>query len=361
MNKRTIDQKEYEQEREENIGKKYKYDNPKLVDNHQKPRIIKDCIYGHILIPFLCSSFMDVPEFQRLRRVRQLGMAHYTYPSAVHTRFEHSLGVMHLAGKMVDQLRKFVEISNRTKELIQLAGMYHDIGHFAFSHLFDATLKIFSQNETNSKIPEIFKIVNHEERSVFFLSQVNSRLQLLNLNEEKFVIDLIRGHVAEKEQSYLYQIVCNQECGIDVDKMDYLRRDAYHTGFPGFQSDYIILNALINQEKHIAFRSKTKSDINDLFNTRTKMHINVYQHHTSKELDKIHFCIMKRLGSRLFLYGSVTDDYNIDTLIRTSPDLSDLVKCIEYRNLHHECENCKEYGLEPNILESGTLSKVLFE
>lgn len=136
----------------------------------QTTKIIKDCIYGHITVSKLCVAFMDVSEFQRLRRVRQLGVAHYAYPSAVHTRFEHSLGVMHLAGKFVDQLRNYVQISDRTKELIQLAGMYHDIGHLAFSHLFDLFL---SNLPEGASVSNFFDLHDHEDRSLFFVRLVN--------------------------------------------------------------------------------------------------------------------------------------------------------------------------------------------
>lgn len=327
-----------------------------------KTRIIKDCIYGHFAIPPLCAQFMDVPEFQRLRRVRQLGLVHYIYPSATHTRFEHSIGTMYMAGKMVDQLRKFVEIDEKTKHLIQLAGLYHDVGHFAFSHLFDSTLKLFSENDKNDVLHDIFKITDHEHRSIYFLTKVNQRLGILSPSEETFVTNLIKGHVpeSEKDLTYLYQIICNAESGIDVDKMDYLRRDAYHTGFPGFQSDYIIINAVIDSDHHIAFRSKARTDIQDLYNTRIKMHTNVYQHHTSKDLEKIYYCAMKRMGQRLFAYGEKTDDFNIDTLIRECPDLVDLVEIIEYRKLHHECKNCKEYSPRLSIPGSGTIDMVRF-
>ena len=92
--------------------------------------IIKDCIYRFIQVPDLCKSFIDTVEFQRLRHIKQLGLVQFTYPSAAHSRFEHSLGVMHLAGVGAD-------ISQREKELLQLAGLLHDVGHMAFSHLFD--------------------------------------------------------------------------------------------------------------------------------------------------------------------------------------------------------------------------------
>ena len=79
---------------------------------------IKDCIYRFISVPDICIPFINHPIFQSLRRKRQLGMAHYLYPSAVHTRFEHSLGVMHLAGVVAKQLK----LSKRNTELVQLAG-----------------------------------------------------------------------------------------------------------------------------------------------------------------------------------------------------------------------------------------------
>lgn len=320
-------------------------------------KIIKDCIYGHIIVPALCIAFMDVPEFQRLRRVRQLGMAHYAYPSAVHTRFEHSLGVMYLSGRMVDQLRKCAYISDRTKELIQLAGMYHDIGHFAYSHLFDVFL---SRLEDTSTIPEIFQIKDHEDRSLYFLRKVNKRLKLLTEEEEIFVCNAIIGHVPEGNPSYLYEIVCNRECGIDVDKMDYLKRDSFHSGFPGFQSEYIMINTLIDSEMHIAFNRKVHNDILDLFSTRQRMFENVYQHHTALRMDKIYFCLLKRLGYNLFKYGDQTDDYNIDTLIRNSDVTMGLIDQVDNRNLDHECDFCHCYKPTKFIKQSGTIEKVRF-
>ena len=319
-------------------------------------KIIKDCIYGHIMIPPLCQAFMDVPEFQRLRRIRQLGMAHYAYPSAVHTRFEHSLGVMHLAGKMVDQLRNYAVISDHRRSLIQLAGLYHDIGHFAYSHLFDAFLSKVNLEDS----PEIFKHKDHEERSLYFLRKVNNRLKLLDSEEETFVINAIRGHVPDGHPSYLYQIVCNNLCGIDVDKLDYLRRDSYHSGLPGFESDYIIFNAIVDPEGNIAFRKKAYNDVRDVFITRTRMFEKVYQHHTARKMDKIHFCLLKRLGPDLFQYGDKTDDYNIETLIRNHEDLAELVNDMECRILDHNCEHCQEYTPVKSVPNSGAIDRVRF-
>lgn len=321
----------------------------------QGHKMIKDCIYGHIKIPSLCVKFMDVPEFQRLRRVRQLGVVHYAYPSAVHTRFEHSLGVMHFAGKMVDQLRNYVDISERRKELIQLAGMYHDIGHFAYSHLFDVFLA-----KANIVEPPIMKIHDHEDRSLYFLRKVNSRLKLLDTVEENFVANAIEGIVREGEPAYQYQIVCNKECGVDVDKLDFLHRDSYHTGFPQFQGDYILLSATVPISGHLAFKRKAYEDLKDLFEVRRRLFACVYKHHTAVKIDKIHYCMMKRMGSKLFQYGERTDDYNIETLFRNSPETADLIQAIETRDIEHECSICQEYQPGKVVKKSGQVEDVRF-
>lgn len=321
-------------------------------------KIIKDCIYGHIHVPELCVKFMDVPEFQRLRRVRQLSMAHYVYPSASHTRFEHSVGVMHMAGRMIDQMRNFTEISDKIKELVQLGGMYHDIGHLAYSHLFDRFLKF---NVINDDVDDVFRLKKHEERSVFFLEQVNKRLQLLADDELLLVKNIILGNVpTDTPNPFLYEIVCNSQCGLDVDRLDYINRDSMHTGLPGFQSDYIILNAVIDKDGHLAFREKAKRDIYDMYEARHRMYENVYQHHTSLKMNKLYYCMLKRLGSKTFKYGQNTDDFNIETLLRSSEQTQDLILQIDTRVLAHECENCNDFNCIKKYRPSGCITQVRF-
>ena len=326
-----------------------------------KIKIIKDCIYGHIIIPCLCIEFMDAPEFQRLRRVRQLGMAHYVYPSATHTRFEHSLGVMYMTGRMVDQLRNFVEISDRKKELIQLGGLYHDVGHFAYSHLFDKFLK---KIKIEDDVDPIFKLKDHEERSVFFLRQVNNRIKLLTEDEIIFVENVIMGNIPEgTKEPFLYEIVCNAKCGLDMDRVDYINRDSMHTGLPGFQSDYIILNTVINENNCLAFKEKARRDIYDMYESRHRMYQNVYRHHTSLKMDKIYYCMLKRLAlnnGEIFKYGQNTDDFNIETVLRNSDETKELIKQIDHRDLIHECENCRDFLCSERYIPSGSIDDVNF-
>lgn len=318
-------------------------------------KIIKDCIYGHIYIPPICQQFIDVPEFQRLRRVKQLGMVYYAYPSAVNTRFEHSIGVMHLAGKVVDTLRKFVDIDERTKLLIQLAGLYHDIGHFAFSHLFDNVLA-----KIDVEPDSIFALKHHEDRSIYFLNKVNNRLNLLNPEEIEFITACIKGTSLSKYPPYLFEIISDSRCGLDVDRQDYIMRDSNRCGFPAFQSEYIILNMVITPCFHIGFKNKLRRDIMDFYDTRRRMYENVYFHHTTRKIDKIYFCMMKRLGLELFKYGELTDDYNIETLLRFHDATKDLMQCIDNRKLDHNCSICEEYTLDKHMKFEIDMDAILF-
>ncbi len=326
------------------------------------PKVIKDNIHGHIPIPKLCLQFMNVPEFQRLRRVKQLGVVHYSYPCAVHTRFSHSIGVMHLAGKVVDQLRNFVHIGERTKTLIQLAGLYHDIGHFAFSHLFDTFLETTDTTDTagTSDVSVVFSLKHHEDRSVYFLKGVNDRLGLLTPGEVTFVELCIRGDTMKGYPSYLFEIVSNSISGLDVDRQDYINRDAKECGFPSFQSDYIIHNMAITSTGHIGVRHKAKGDVKDFFDTRTRMYMSVYFHHTSLKVEKMVWCMMKRLGTELFKYGEATDDYNIETLLRMSDVTKDTMLELDSRHLEHECDVCRQYRHHSKTLDIDWLERVLW-
>src|SRR5690606_27701127 len=165
---------------------------------------------------------------------------------------------------------------------------------------------------------------HHEDRSIFLLRHENANLKLLTDVELQFVQNVILGVAPEADPNiYLYEIVANKLCGLDVDKMDYLRRDTYHTGLPNFQSMYIISCMVVGPQNHIAFQSKARVDIEDLYLTRYRLFCQVYQHHTVQKICKIYKCAMKRLGLKLFQYGVMTDDMNVETLLRFTPESRD--------------------------------------
>jgi HD superfamily phosphohydrolase len=173
---------------------------------------IKDPIYGYINITEEDKKLIDTPYFQRLRRIRQLPLADYVYPSAVHTRFEHSLGVAHLAMNIMINLP--VEIEEDEAKIVRFASLLHDIGHGPFSHLFEVFLiKYFG--------------LNHEQvgREIVIRSEIADILKDIGINPVE-IGNLIVGESFSLKK-YLQQIV---KSGIDADKLDFIKRDNFHSG-----------------------------------------------------------------------------------------------------------------------------------
>jgi HD superfamily phosphohydrolase len=230
---------------------------------------IKDCIHRLINIPTICKQFIDTPEFQRLRHIKQLGLAYLVYPSAVHSRFEHSIGVMHLAGIVIDNLITHgADISIRDKELVQIAGLLHDVGHIAFSHLFDYMLE------------EKGISVLHEERSIIILRSINTRINVLSEGELIKISYMIKGIIPEmSNKKFLYEIINNKAFGLDVDRLDYLQRDLFHTGMGTFQPDYLI-SCLRIKNNRLSLLNKGKEDLESLYETRKRLLTLICRHKT---------------------------------------------------------------------------------
>ncbi len=172
-----------------------------------KQKIINDPVYGFISIPFdIVFDLIEHPFFQRLRRIRQLGLTCFVYPGANHTRFQHAIGAMHLMGMAIDIIRsKGHEISREEAEAVTIAILLHDIGHGPFSHGLE-----------NS----IIEGINHEEISLLFMKRLNN---IFN-GKLELAIKIYTGSYPKK---FLHQLVDSQ---LDMDRLDYLRRDSFFTG-----------------------------------------------------------------------------------------------------------------------------------
>jgi len=293
--------------------------------------LIKDCIYLFIDVPEICQKFIDHPLFQRLRRIYQLGVVKYVFPTATHTRFEHSIGTMYLAGKVIDVLRKYTEITEREKHLVMLAGLLHDIGHICFSHLAE-----------NSMLKNIFGPESHEQRSVRFIKRINSELGLLSAFEIEQVANMILGTISENtDKPFLYEIVNNKTSDIDVDKMDYLRRDAYHTRLLEFIPTYIIDNMYVDCDLHLQIKEKASNDICNMFITRKKMFYDVYYHKTVRKIENIFMCMILQLNKKNLLDPQNIHNYD-DHFMETFFNLEckELFEQLCYRNLNHKCDIC---------------------
>lgn len=236
---------------------------------------MRDPLYGMIEIPEIAALFIDTVEFERLRNIKQLGICYYIYHSATHTRFEHSLGVCHLASKVCDKLKD--HISPRNKQLVCLAALWHDVGHMSFSHLMDSFL-----NERSDS-----KLVEHEYRSIEALKVANKSLGYPLSNTEVTVVSkMILGDSSDESNPFLFQIVSNKRCGLDIDRLDYLQRDTYHAGHAGFQPDYII-DCLEIRDNELAVKEKAREELLNMFQTRRRLFKVIYHHKTTSRLEEM--------------------------------------------------------------------------
>jgi len=184
------------------------------------PIEIRDPIHGFIKFSSIETNVINTRAFQRLRRIRQLALASLVYPGALHTRFEHSLGVMHLAGRLYDQVMRHRSDSEELRA-VRLAALLHDIGHGPFSHVSESVLKRHSKKakERASRTEEI-----HEALTCDLIEQCDELSSLLDRTTMKLVIDLLSGRCGDKT---LTGIITGP---LDADKLDYLLRDSYYCG-----------------------------------------------------------------------------------------------------------------------------------
>lgn len=248
-------------------------------------------IHNSIRVSSMAIKIINTWEFQRLRHIKQLGLCHYIYPSATHTRFEHSIGVYHLAGLMIEKIlyqypdKKFLipEISNepinlnyKISECIKIAGLCHDIGHGPFSHIFDDILL------KNSVHPNRL----HEARSCLIVDiickrELSNELDNAHIAFIKSIINPEKHHLGA-----LYQIVSNKLNGIDVDKFDYLARDTKNLNMcNGFNSYRLTNEFIIDNNDNIAYPKHCSTDVYELFHCRYLMHKKVYNHKTVKLIE----------------------------------------------------------------------------
>mmetsp|Transcript_42824 Transcript_42824/g.128549 ORF Transcript_42824/g.128549 Transcript_42824/m.128549 type:complete len:548 (-) Transcript_42824:301-1944(-) len=245
-------------------------------------------VHGFMRFDATCISVIDTPQFQRLRDLKQLGCAHYVFPTATHTRFDHSLGVCHLANHFAQHI-----YSMQGKELgmdkadilcVALAGLCHDLGHGPFSHVFDHEL-LRAKGITDWK---------HEDMSCRILDVIMEGLpEQLALGEcdvarVKAMIDP-EGQKASCSTAsgsrYLYDIVSNERNSVDVDKFDYLARDSYHCGVK-ITFDHkrpMAYSKVLGDE--VCFKQSEYQALHELFHSRELMTRQVYTHRKAKSVE----------------------------------------------------------------------------
>ncbi|MDQ7960642.1 HD domain-containing protein [Flavobacterium lindanitolerans] len=237
-----------------------------------KLKIFNDPIYGFITIPdTLLYDLIQHPYFQRLRRISQMGLSYLVYPGAHHTRFHHALGCMHIMQKAVEVLRyKGVIISNEEEKALYIAILLHDIGHGPFSHAMEHS---------------IVENVNHEAISLLFMNKLNEEFD----GQLTLAIRVFKG---EYHRKFMLQLISSQ---LDMDRMDYLRRDSFYSGVAegNINSDRLIQmmnvvdDVLVIEEKGIY-------SVEKFLMARRLMYWQAYLHKTSLVAENMLVRVLKR-------------------------------------------------------------------
>ena len=249
-----------------------------------KKKIINDPVYGFINIPSaIIFDIISHPYFQRLRYIKQLGMTHLVYPGALHTRFHHALGAMHLMSLAIEVLRgKGHHISSEEEEAATIAILLHDIGHGPFSHALEHSL-------VNG--------IRHEDISMLFMEKLNVEFD----GRLTPAIDIFKGKYHKR---YLAQLVSGQ---LDLDRMDYLNRDSFFTGVSeGVISFDRIIKMFNVLDDDLVIEEKGIYSIENFLIARRLMYWQVYLHKTVVAGEQVLVKILKRAkelsaqGTKLF-------------------------------------------------------------
>lgn len=238
-----------------------------------KNKIINDPVYGFLTVPSpLVFDVIQHPYFQRLRRIRQLGLSEVVYPGATHTRFHHALGALNLMVRAIDTLRiKGVEISDEEAEAAWLGILLHDVGHGPYSHTLEHS---------------IIEGVSHEKISMLIMQRLNrefgGRLDL--------AMRVFRGEYHDKP--FLSQLISSQ---LDMDRLDYLQRDSFYTGVhEGVVGGDRIINMLNVHNGQLVVEEKGIYSIEKFLVARRLMYWQVYLHKTAIAADELLIAILQR-------------------------------------------------------------------
>mmetsp|Transcript_20030 Transcript_20030/g.60559 ORF Transcript_20030/g.60559 Transcript_20030/m.60559 type:complete len:555 (+) Transcript_20030:346-2010(+) len=272
-------------------------DSHSLTAGHKVSKEFNDHVHGLIRLDAVCMHVIDTPHYQRLRDLKQLGLSYFVFPSASHNRFEHCLGVAHLAEQMAERIRsaqgRELGITRRDVETVELAGLCHDLGHGPYSHVFDS--------EFLKRVGVPHGSWSHEAMSVKILKSIKGRLQVEYGDDraEEFLPDVqvqqvealimagdkpsLRG--AHDLNPALYDIVANGLNGIDVDKVDYLMRDSKMCGVRTSCDYDRVMQHIKVIDNEICFKSSLYHSVYELFHDRAMMHSKVYHHRKAKAIE----------------------------------------------------------------------------
>jgi HD superfamily phosphohydrolase len=272
---------------------------------------IKDSVHDHIAVEEIAADLLDTPAVQRLRRIRQLGTVGLVYPSANHTRFEHSLGVYHLARAALDRLG----IEGRRRKRLEAAAILHDVGHTPFSHNVESVVA----RRTGRMHDEVDDLLEEGEIA---------RVLALHDVDPAAVTDLIAG------EGEFGQLVSGE---LDVDRMDYLVRDAHHTGVPyGTIDTGRLVRELRFVDGELVLAEGNVQTAESLLVARSLMNPVVYNHHVAR----ISKAMLRRGTETLLEAGEMTagelrrmDDSDLLVSLRSTAETAEIARRLDTRTL----------------------------
>ncbi|WP_396611964.1 HD domain-containing protein [Haloferax sp. S1W] len=273
---------------------------------------IKDSVHDHIEVTGVAEALLDTPEMQRLRRIKQLGTVQLVYPSANHTRFEHSLGVYHLASRALSHLG----IEGDAAAHIEAAALLHDVGHGPYSH----NIEDVTHRHTGKYHDDVEELVTR--------GTVGSVLDDHGLDPKR-VARLVAG------DAKFGQLVSGE---LDVDRMDYLVRDAHHTGVPYGTIDHErLIRELTFVDGELVLAEGNVQTAESLLLARALMNPTVYAHHVAR----ISKAMLRRASERLLAEPDIDayelrrmDDYDLLVGLRLNPSTSEFAERLATRDLY---------------------------
>ena len=273
---------------------------------------IKDRVHDHIQVDGVAAALLETQPVQRLRHIKQLGTVHLVYPSANHTRFEHSLGVYHLADRALDHL----DIDGVSAERLRAAALLHDVGHGPYSH----NIESVTHRHTGKYHDEVHGLLGSGD--------VGEVLDDHGLDPSR-IADLVAG------DGQYGQLVSGE---LDVDRMDYLVRDAHHTGVPYGTIDHErLVRQLTFVDGELVLAEGNVQTAESLLLARALMNPTVYQHHVAR----IAKAMLRRGAERLLDLTETTaadlrrmDDHDLLVALRTTPATTELARRLRTRDLY---------------------------
>jgi len=307
---------------------------------------IKDPVHGYVYITEAEKDVIDSYPMQRLRRLRQLAGSEYVYPGANHTRFEHCLGVMYLAGKVLENPHISQLISEEEEDVCRIAALLHDVGHGPFSHVFEGVL-IKNLDKT------------HEDLTTWIIkkSEVADKLEKMGYDPEE-VGELAVGKLHKKDRAFLDQIISS---AVDVDKQDFIVRDTYHTGAEyGFIDVFRLIHALDVLGENLAVELGALSALEAIVIARIESFKSIYFHRVGRAAQIMLATAMEKANPELGLTGFKTpeefmalDDYTVWSALKNCKASQGIIENLEKRRM-------LKCAYERTFYEKDTLMSNLF-